>query len=66
MIKYKDILKNGMELINLTPHKVVVLDTDFVAIPVPTKRLIRVKKTSVLEGEIMNCKIFSIKEEIYG
>ncbi len=66
MIDYQDIFKEGIELINLTPHKIIVLDTDFIAMPVSGDNLIRVKKTSVLQGKIMNCEVFSIQEEIYG
>jgi len=66
MIDYQDVFKEGIELINLTPHKIIVLDTDFIAMPVSGDKLIRVKKTSMLQGKIMNCEVFSIQEEIYG
>ena len=63
---YKKVVSAGIELINLTPHEIRVLDADFVVGPSKGKDLLRIQKSSLLQGSVMDCNIFAISEEVYG
>ncbi len=65
-MNYKNVVAEGVELINLTPHEIRVLDADFVVGPAKGKDLLRIQKSSLLQGSIMDCNLFTIKEEVYG
>jgi len=63
---YQEIVEDGLELINLTPHVIHVLDTDFVAKASSANRLLRIKKTNDLKRHVLNCPIYEATEEVYG
>ncbi len=65
-MNYKEIVAKGIELINLTPHEIKVLDADFSVGPSKDGNILRIQKSSLLQGSVMDCNIFSINEEIYG
>jgi hypothetical protein len=65
-MNYREVVENGLELINLTPHEIKVLDADFSVGPSKDINILRIQKSSLLQGSIMDCNIFSINEEIYG
>jgi len=59
-------VSGAVELINLTPHNMEDLASGFSAGPARGKDLLRVQKSSLLQGSVMDCNIFAIKEEVYG
>ena len=63
---YKKVVSVGIELINLTPHEIRVLDADFVVGPAKGKDLLRIQKSSLLQGSVMDCNVFAVNEEVYG
>lgn len=65
-LDYKTVVRESLELINLTPHEIKVLDADFVVGPAKGKDLLRIQKSSLLVGEIMDCNLFVPVEEVYG
>lgn len=59
-------MAESLELVNLTPHEIRVLDADFVVGPVSGQDLLRTQKSSLLQGSVMDSSIFLMVEEIYG
>lgn len=66
MVNYKEIVAASIELHNRTGHVMRDLNSGFEVGPAKGDDLLRVQKSSLLQGSVMDCNIFMPKEEVYG
>lgn len=62
----KEAVDNAIEIINRTGHVMRDLNSGFEVGPAKGDDLLRVQKSSLLQGSVMDCNIFLPREEVYG
>jgi len=65
-VNIKDLVDNAVEIINRTGHVMRDLDSGFEVDPAKDDDILRVQKSSLLQGKVMDCNIFVPVEEVYG
>jgi len=66
IVTFNLIVAEGKELVNLTPHNISDEESGFSAGPVRGKDLLRIQKTNIKHGTVMDSSIYSHIEEVYG